>query len=144
LGVSAIVSKSVTVSSTILPPPLIGPIQQIIIVIFENTGLLSNLAVPDFAAYAKVNALATNWSHLGHPSEPNYIGISFGDMFGVSSDGDSSTHPPPTILELVKASGRSYMVIQNGNRDFEHNGFKLESPDISNTLQGDSADVIAA
>src|SRR5439155_21102395 len=134
------VSKSVTVSSTILPPPLTGPIQQIIIVIFENTGLPSTLAVPGFAAYAKANALATNWSHLGHPSEPNYIGISFGDMFGVNSDGDSSTHPPPTILDLVRKSGRSFAVIQNGNRGFDHNGFLLESPDISQTIQGDSPD----
>jgi len=138
--------------STPPPPPPVptptptptGTIEQVVVVIFENTGLQTTLGVPGFAAFAQANAISNNWSHLGHPSEPNYIGIAFGDMFGVSSDGDSTTHPPPTILDLVRKSGRTFAVIQNGSRGFDHNGFLLESPDISNTIAGDSAEVIAA
>jgi len=143
LGATANVSQSVTVSATIPPPPT-GGIEQVVIVIFENTGLPTTLGVPGFAAFAKANALSTNWSHLGHPSEPNYVGISFGDMMGVSSDSQRPALPSPTILDLVKASGRTFKVIQNGDRGADHNGFLLESPDISNTIAGDSADVIAA
>jgi len=143
LGAKATTSQSITVSATLPPPPPPG-IEQVVIVIFENTGLPTTLGVPGFAAFAKANALSTNWSHLGHPSEPNYVGIAFGDMLGVSSDGQNPSLPPPTILDVVKASGRSYKVIQNGSRGADHNGFLLESPDISNTVQGDSPDVVAA
>jgi len=126
------------------PPPIPGAVQQVIIVPLENTGLDTMYAQAFTKQLADTYALSQNWNGIGHPSEPNYIAIAFGDTFGVNSDGDSTTHPPPSILDLVRASGRSFKVIQNGSRGFDHNGFLLESPDISNTTAGDVPDVMAA
>jgi len=139
---NTVVSSGIT---GITPPPTpTGTVDQIVMVVLENTDISSSLAEPFLAQFASQNALSTQWRFIGHPSEPNYIAIAFGDTFGVNSDGDSTTRPPPTILDLVRASGRTYRIIQNGSRGFDHNGFLLESPDISNTVAGDTPDVIAA
>jgi len=133
----------------IIPPPT-GTLEQIVFVIMENQSL-SDVYVPQggsapfMSTLADQNSLALQWSNNGvHPSEPNYLNISFGSSFGVTSDGNSTTHPPPTILDLLKKAGKTYKIIQNGDRGFDHNAFLLESPDISNTMAGDAPDVIAA
>ena len=58
-------------------------------IILENQtlgSLLDNPAAPELNALAKDYGLATNYTGVGDPSEPNYVGMLSGSTFGLSDD----------------------------------------------------------
>ena len=55
----------------------------------ENHGfadVIGNPAAPNLNALAKQYGLATDYTGVAHPSEPNYVGLLGGDTYTVNSD----------------------------------------------------------
>jgi hypothetical protein len=85
-------------------------------VFMENESLVSIIGTPS-SPYATELArrcgLATDYSAITHPSLPNYLAVTGGTTFGVSDDGEPSTHPiaGASIFSELAARGltwRSY------------------------------------
>jgi hypothetical protein len=69
---------------------------HVIWVLMENESLSSIIGMPG-SPYATQLArrcgLATGYSAITHPSLPNYLALTGGTTFGVTDDGEPSTHP---------------------------------------------------
>jgi phospholipase C len=60
---------------------------KILVVIEENHSFAEMQAgMPFLVSQAKKYGYAAHWQALSHPSEPNYLGIAGGSMFGVTDD----------------------------------------------------------
>ena len=62
---------------------------HVFLLIMENEGfkgIIGNQDAPILNALAKAYGLATNYSGVGDPSEPNYVAMLGGDTFGISDD----------------------------------------------------------
>ena len=62
---------------------------HVFLIIMENEGydgIIGNQYAPILNALANDYGLATNYSGVGDPSEPNYVAMLGGDTFGISSD----------------------------------------------------------
>ena len=60
--------------------------KKVVVVLFENEDIDKPLSRPFFSRLAKDGALLTNYHAVSHPSEPNYIALTSGDLNGVSDD----------------------------------------------------------
>lgn len=78
--------------------------QHVFVVVMENLGYQSALAAPGFAAIANHYALATQYYAASHPSLPNYLAMTSGSTWGVSSDcTDCLINEPNLASELAGA-----------------------------------------
>jgi phospholipase C len=90
----------------------------------ENTGynsLIGNSNAPWINFAAKTYGLATNYTGVSHPSQPNYIAATSGALNGVFNDNDI-TIDVPNIVDQIEGSGRTwkaYMqsIFADGNTD---------------------------
>jgi hypothetical protein len=90
---------------------------HVFIVVEENTDLQTVLAsgrAPTFAALAKQGAVAANYYAISHPSEPNYIALIGGDLFGVNSDSLATRIDAPTIVNQLEAANKSWKAYMEG------------------------------
>ncbi|MBV8087641.1 MAG: hypothetical protein JO247_22765 [Chloroflexi bacterium] len=90
---------------------------HVFVVIDENTDLeavLGSGAAPTFVALAKEGAVAANYYAISHPSEPNYIALVGGDVFGVNSDSLTTRIDAPTIVDQLEKGGRSWKAYMEG------------------------------
>ncbi len=76
----------------------------------ENESYGAVIGAPDApyqTALATECGLAANYSAISHPSLPNYLAATGGSTFGISDDGDPSTHPlaAPSLFSQVQAAG---------------------------------------
>jgi phospholipase C len=79
-------SESATATFTTAPA---GPVKHIVVIMMENKEYESVVGSPDAPyenALASQYALAGNYSAVSHPSLPNYLALTAGDTFGVTSD----------------------------------------------------------
>src|SRR5215469_12630219 len=88
---------------------------HVFLVIMENEGskgIIGNPDAPILNALANDYGLATNYSGVGDPSEPNYVAILGGDTFGISSD-DPYWFPGQTVnasnlMTQLEAAGKTW------------------------------------
>lgn len=76
---------------------------HVVIIVLENEGLHSALAVPYFAELAKQGAWFSNYHGVGHPSYPNYLGLIAGSTYGFTSDKQGPPLHGPTIADQLEA-----------------------------------------
>jgi len=84
--------------------------QHVFVITMENTGyshLIGNPSAPWINLAAKTHGLATNYSGVSHPSQPNYIAATSGSTNGVTGDADV-TIDVPNIVDQVEGSGRTW------------------------------------
>ena len=68
-------------------------VSKVLVVVVENHSLdQMSHDMPYTFGLAEKYGYATDYTSLTHPSEPNYLGIAGGDMFGVTDDGPPSAH----------------------------------------------------
>lgn len=84
---------------------------NMLLIIFENTDYTSAIADPNFSAFASAGKLFTNWTAVSHPSQPNYIAITSGDLNGVTSD-SSTTINVKNVADLLEAKGLTWKSYQ--------------------------------
>ena len=84
--------------------------QHVFIIMMENTGyksLIGNSNAPWINFAAKTYGLATNYTGVSHPSQPNYIAATSGALNGVFNDNDI-TIDVPNIVDQIEGSGRTW------------------------------------
>src|SRR5215831_2542452 len=87
---------------------------HVFVVILENEGfkgIIGNQNAPILNALATDYGLATNYSGVGDPSEPNYVAILGGDTFGITDD-DPYWFPGQTVnasnlMTQLEAAGKT-------------------------------------
>ena len=84
-------------------------------IMLENqtlTGLIGNSAAPELNALASDYGLATNYTGVGDPSEPNYVGMLGGSTFGLSDDNPyfwpGHTQNAANLMSQLEAAGKTW------------------------------------
>lgn len=84
---------------------------HIVIVVMENReygAVIGSSNWPYVNSLAKANALATSSYGIGHPSQPNYLTMLFGDKMGIADNGESYKLTGPSLVDQIEASGRTW------------------------------------
>jgi len=87
--------------------------QHIFIVVEENhsySDIIGSTAAPYINSLTSQNGLATNYFAISHPSLPNYLALTGGSTFGVTTDCAPTSCPvnAANIADRVEASGRTW------------------------------------
>jgi len=93
-------------------PLTVPAFDHIFVVIMENHGydeIIGNAAAPFINELANGYGVATNYFSVAHPSLPNYLALTGGDTFGITTDcTDCFQAAPNLVVDRVAASGRSW------------------------------------
>jgi len=89
--------------------PVWKSIDRVIIVVLENTSYSNAVQQPFQKQLISRGALLTNYFALTHPSQPNYIGLIAGDMFGVDSDANFDLNAT-MLTDLLEKAGKTWKV----------------------------------
>jgi phosphatidylinositol-3-phosphatase len=85
---------------------------HIFVVIMENHGydeIIGNSDAPFINELADAHGVATNYFSVAHPSLPNYLALTSGDTFGLTTDcTDCFQAAPNLVVDRVAASGRTW------------------------------------
>ncbi|HYY47145.1 MAG TPA: alkaline phosphatase family protein [Thermoplasmata archaeon] len=82
---------------------------QVVVVLMENKNLADVYGpAPYMTQLADQYAFAQHWASLTNPSQPNYIGLIGGSLFGVSGDGNHPNLNHPTIVDIIENSGHTW------------------------------------
>ncbi len=94
-------------------------IQHIVVVFLENTAYLDAIKQPFHAKLAQLGGLLINSYALSRPSQPNYIGFTSGDSFGVATNDPISLNVTnlADLLDGVNKSWKLYAESYPGNCD---------------------------
>jgi phospholipase C len=84
--------------------------QHVFVIMMENTGysqLIRNPNAPWINQAAHSNGLATNYTGVTHPSQPNYIAATSGSTNGVTGDGDTTINVA-NIVDQLEVNGKTW------------------------------------
>jgi hypothetical protein len=84
--------------------------QHVFVIMMENTGyasLIGNANAPWINAAAGKYGLATNYTGVSHPSQPNYVAATSGALNGVFNDNDITINVS-NIVDQIEGSGRTW------------------------------------
>lgn len=94
------------------PQPLVPPFDHIFIVIMENHGygeIIGNPDAPFINQLAASYGVATDYVSVAHPSLPNYLALTGGDTFGITTDcADCFQQAPNLVVDRIAPSGRTW------------------------------------
>lgn len=89
------------------------PFEKVFIVVLENATYANALAQPFLADLASRGALLANFFGETHPSQPNYIALTAGSTYGVTSNLNVSLDVGH-VGDLLEAAGLSWKVYAEG------------------------------
>src|SRR6516225_5051261 len=88
---------------------------HVFLIILENEGnnqVVGNRFAPILNALANDYGLATNYTGVADPSEPNYVAMLGGDFFGINSDDPywfpGHTISAPNLMSQLEAAGKTW------------------------------------
>jgi hypothetical protein len=85
---------------------------RVYLVVFENHGfdaVVNGSEMPYLKGLIKQGALATAYSAITHPSQPNYIALFSGDLHGITDDGNHNL-TAPNLADQLEARGKTWAV----------------------------------
>ena len=85
--------------------------KHVFVIVMENKEydqVVGSAKMPYFNSLAKQYGLATNYYGIAHPSLPNYLALTSGSTFDVTSDCNDCFVKAPSIVDQIEASGRSW------------------------------------
>jgi phosphatidylinositol-3-phosphatase len=92
--------------------PHVPPFHHIFVVIMENHSyaeIIGSSDAPFINDLADRYGLATNYHAVSHPSLPNYLALTSGDTFGLTTDcTDCFQSAPNLVVDRVAPSGRTW------------------------------------
>src|ERR1022692_1110030 len=92
--------------------PLVPLFDHIFIVVMENHGydeIIGSADAPFINQLAARYGVAANYVSVAHPSLPNYLALTGGDTFGVTTDcTDCFQQAPNLVVDRVAPSGRTW------------------------------------
>jgi len=122
-GMSSLVLIALTLAALMMPQAVSarakgGPgnrsdlknYQHVFIIMMENTSftsLIGNTNAPFINSAAKTYGLATNYTGVTHPSQPNYIAATSGSTNGVLNDNDITINVP-NIVDQLEGAGKTW------------------------------------
>ena len=80
----------------------------------ESTSVIGNSAAPYINGLANSYGLATQYYAVSHPSLPNYLALTAGSTFGISSDCTTCWVNSSSLADQIEASGRSWKAYMEG------------------------------
>ena len=80
----------------------------------ESTSLIGNASAPYINSLANSYGLATQYYGVSHPSLPNYLALTAGSTFGISSDCTTCWVNATNVADQIEASGRSWKAYLEG------------------------------
>ena len=106
-------------ASTVLPPPAklrlaaapLPSFKHIFIIVMENKEydqVLGSPNAPYLSALARKYGLATNYYGTSHPSLPNYLALTGGSTFGITSNCTDCTIVQPNLIDQLDLAGKSW------------------------------------
>ena len=84
---------------------------HVFVIVMENKGyseIMGSSQAPYINSLASRYGLATNFHAVTHPSLPNYLSLTGGDTFGITTDCTSCWVNAANITDRVEAAGRSW------------------------------------
>lgn len=97
------------------PPPApasgVPAFSHVFVIVMENNeygNIIGSGAAPYINSLANSYGLATNYYGASHPSLPNYLALTAGSTFGITSDCTTCYVNATNIADQVEASGRSW------------------------------------
>ena len=84
---------------------------HVFVIVMENKGyseIMGSSQAPYINSLASRYGLATNYHAVTHPSLPNYLSLTGGDTFGITTDCTSCWVNAANITDRVEAAGRSW------------------------------------
>lgn len=115
-SVSPSPTTSPTVSTSPSPSTSVTPlstgIDKVLVVMEENHSLTEmESGMPYLYSLAKQYGYATDYTAITHPSEPNYVAITFGSTMGDTVDHSTAvSYAGPTVFGQALAAGRTARV----------------------------------
>lgn len=94
-------------------PPAFDRVFTIIMENHEFSDIVGNPAAPFINSLVAQYGVATSYVAVGHPSLPNYMALTGGEMF-FSDDCESCRVDAANIADLVEASGRTWSAYMEG------------------------------
>ena len=95
-----------------MPEPLVPAFHHIFIVIMENHGydeIIGSADAPYINELAARYGVAANYVSVAHPSLPNYLALTGGSTFGITTDcTDCFQQAPNLVVDRVVPSGRTW------------------------------------
>jgi len=80
----------------------------------ESTSLIGNASAPYINGLANSYGLATQYYGVSHPSLPNYLALTAGNTFGITSDCTTCWVNATNVADQIEASGRSWKAYMEG------------------------------
>jgi hypothetical protein len=108
LGLALVLACASEASALVRPP-----FRRVFIVVLENTGFADAVAQPFLGALAAGGALTTSFFAETHPSFPNYVALTAGSTYGITSNADV-TLDVAHVGDLLERAGRTWKVYAEG------------------------------
>jgi hypothetical protein len=103
-------ASSLTGVTTPLPNGVLPDFAHVFVIMLENRGygqIIGNAHAPFLNHLATTTGLATKYTGVAHPSQPNYLAAISGGTFGVQDDNDVTLHVP-NLVDQLEEHGRTW------------------------------------
>ena len=110
LVVAGVTASTILQARAATPVP---PFDHIFVVLEENhdyADIIGNAQAPYINGLASQNGLALQYSAVSHPSLPNYLALSGGSTFGITTDCGPLSCPvnAPNIADQIEGAGKTW------------------------------------
>jgi hypothetical protein len=110
--------SSPTPVPTPTPPPAGLPnFSHVFVIVMDNQeygNIIGSSAAPYINGLAHSHGLATQYFAISHPSLPNYLSLTAGNTFGITSDCTSCFVNASNLPDQIEASGRTWRAYMEG------------------------------
>src|SRR5256885_7138227 len=106
-----------TPAPTPTPTPALPTFSHVFTIVMENeesSSLIGNSAAPYINGLANRYGLATQYYAISHPSLPNYLAMTAGSTFGITSDCTTCWVGATNLADQIESSGRSWKAYMEG------------------------------
>src|SRR5437588_3738616 len=106
-----------TPTPTPTPTPTLPTFSHVFTIVMENeesSSLIGNSAAPYINGLANSYGLATQYYGVSHPSLPNYLAMTAGSTFGITSDCTTCWVGATNLADQIEGSGRTWKAYLEG------------------------------
>jgi phosphatidylinositol-3-phosphatase len=106
-GIAIAVQPSMPASAQ----PAVPALDHVFVIVMENhsfSEIIGSSSAPYINALLTGGGIATNYFAVTHPSLPNYLALTGGSTFGITSDCNTCWISAPNIADRVEAAGKTW------------------------------------
>ena len=113
----AVLGTMVVTSPRVSATPTVPTLDHVVVIVMENLAynqIIGSSSAPYIHGLAQNAGLATNYYAITHPSLPNYLALTAGSTFGISSDCTTCWVSATNLADQIETSGRSWKAYLEG------------------------------